>query len=72
MSFLVEMVVDCGEHGDEFLRGSYAAEPLHGLFSSLKRIERVLGPIVLPTASVQFLGMGKNFHRGTGGLKFVG
>lgn len=59
-------------YGDEFLQGSHAAEPLYGSFSSSKRQVRILGPIVESAASVLFVGVADDLHRGTVGSKFVG
>ena len=48
MSFLVEMVVDRGVDGDEFLQTSRSAEAQRGARSSSKRQVGILGAIVFP------------------------
>ena len=72
MALLVEMVVDGGMNGGEFLQTSHAAEPLHGPFSSSKRQVRILRPIVQPAARFLLVGVADVLHRRAIGSKFVG
>ena len=51
MAFVVEVVVDRGMDGGEFLQGLYVPEPGHCRFPSSKRLVRVLGPVVEPTTA---------------------
>lgn len=48
----VEVVVDGGLNGDEFLQSCRASETLHGPFPSSKRLMGVLGTIVQPSRGV--------------------
>ena len=50
-SFLVEVVVDGGMDGGEFLQTSHPPETLHGAFPSSERQVRILNAIVEPPAS---------------------
>ncbi len=53
-SFLVEMVVDGGMDGGEFLQTSHAPKTLHGAFASSKRQMRILDAVVEPPARLLF------------------
>jgi hypothetical protein len=50
-ALLIEMVVDGGMNGDEFLQTLHAAEPLHDSLRSSKQKVGILSPIVQPAAS---------------------
>jgi hypothetical protein len=56
-ALLIEMIVDGGMNGDEFLQTSHAAEPLHGLLPSSKRKVEILSPIVQPSVSFLLAGI---------------
>jgi hypothetical protein len=71
-ALLIEMVVDGGMNGDEFLQTSHAAEPLHGSLRSSKRKVGILSPIVQPAASFPLVGIADFLHRRTEGSQLVG
>ena len=48
MAFVVEVIMDRGMDGGEFLQGFYVPEPGHCPFPSSERLVRVLGPVVEP------------------------
>ena len=51
MSFVVEVVIDRGMDGGEFLQGLDVSEPRHRPFPPSERLVRVLGPVVEPTTA---------------------
>ena len=57
MALLIEMVVDLGMNRAEFLQRLHASKPLHGPFSSSKRLMRILGAIVEPTTGLPAIGV---------------
>ena len=63
MVFLIEMVVDLSMNGAEFLQRLRASKPLHGPFSSSKRLMRILRAIVEPTTDLVAVGVADLFHR---------
>jgi hypothetical protein len=71
-AFLMEMVVDGGMNGGEFLQTSHAAEQLLGSLPSSKRKVDILNPIVLPAASFLLVGIASFLHRHTEGSQLVG
>jgi hypothetical protein len=71
-AFLIEMVVDGGMNGDDFLQTSHAAEPFHGSLRSSKRKVGLLSPIVQPASSFPHAGIADLLHRRTVGLHLVG
>lgn len=48
----VEVIVDDGVNGDEFLQGNRPSESLHGPLSSPERLMGILGPVVQPSCSI--------------------
>jgi len=52
VAVLVEVVVDRGMNGGEFLQGLYVLEPRHRSFSSSERLVRILGSIVEPPTAL--------------------
>ena len=56
MSLMVEGVVDGGMDVEKTLRGSGRLEPLHLALSSLHRLMRILGTIVLPEPLLMRVG----------------
>jgi hypothetical protein len=52
MAVLVEVVVERGMGGGEFLQGLYVSEPRHRSFSSSERLVRILGSIVEPPTAL--------------------
>ncbi len=52
MAVLIEVIVDRGVGGGEFLQGLYMSEIRHRAFSSSERLMRVLGPIVEPSTAL--------------------
>jgi len=52
MAIEVEMVVNGGVHGNEFLKRGIASETLHGSLSSSERLMGVFGTIVQPARCV--------------------
>jgi hypothetical protein len=52
MALLIERVVHLSMNGAEFLQRLHASEPLHGVFSSSKRLMRMLRAIVEPTTDL--------------------
>jgi hypothetical protein len=69
---LIELVVDGGVSGDEFLQTSHAAEPLHGPLSSSEWQVRILRPIVHPAAGFLLVGIANILHRRAAGSELVG
>ena len=49
MAFEIEMIVDRGVDGGEFLQGLYVPELRHRSFSSVERLVGIFGSIVEPT-----------------------
>jgi len=72
MAFLIEVVVDGGMDGSEFLQTSHLSKALHGPFSSSKRQMGILGPIVHPAASFLLVGIADNLHGRAVGSELVG
>ncbi len=64
-SFHVEVVVNGGMDGDEFLQTSHTPETQHGPFSSSKRQLRVRDAVVEPPARPLFFGSAKLSERGS-------
>ncbi|GEM_PF-5461637 len=60
----VEIIVDRGVNGDEFLQTSHLSEAQHGTFSSSKWQARILGPVVQPTHSFLSVNIIDDLHRG--------
>ena len=71
MSFLVEMVVNRGVDGDEFLQSSPAPEPKHCTFSSSKRQVRILNPAIEPATCFLAICFAGDFQRSAIGPKLV-
>ncbi|MFT5273178.1 MAG: hypothetical protein ACI85V_003207 [bacterium] len=71
-ALLIEMVVDGGMNGGEFLQTSHAAEQLLGSLPSSKRKVGILNPIVLPAASFLLVGIADFLHRRTVGSQLFG
>src|SRR5271166_2580418 len=72
MTLLIEMVVDLGVNGAEFLQRLRASKPLHGPFSSSKWLMRILRAIVEPTANHLATGVADLLHRRGIGAKPIG
>ena len=71
MTFLIEMVVDRGVDGDEFLQTSHAPEAEHRTLPSSKRQVGILGPVVQPTTKLEFFNsIGGGFNGSTQHLIF--
>ncbi len=64
-SFLVEVVVDRGMDGGEFLQTSHAPESLHRAFASSKRQVRVLDAVVEPPSRLLRLERAQLSERGS-------
>ncbi|CUH41240.1 hypothetical protein RUM4293_00108 [Ruegeria atlantica] len=64
-SFLVEVVVDRGMDGGEFLQTSHAPETLHRALTSSKRQVRVLDSVVEPPARLLFFECTQFSERGS-------
>jgi len=56
MTFLIEVVVDGGMEGGEFLKAPHPPEAEHRPFSSSKRLMRVFRPVVQPPAGLLQVG----------------
>ncbi len=72
MTVLIEVVVDRGMDGSEFLQSLYISELRHRSFSSPKRLVRILGSIVKPPTAFLTLDDTHRFHRRAVGPKPVG
>ncbi len=64
-SFLVEVVVDGGMDGGEFLQTSHTPETLHRTFASSKRQVRILNPVIEPPARLLFFECTQLSERGS-------
>ncbi|GJL89843.1 MAG: hypothetical protein DHS20C03_35520 [Minwuia thermotolerans] len=56
MAIEVELVVNGGVNGDEFLKRSVASEPLHGSFPLSERLMGIFRPVVQPPGGVLATG----------------
>ncbi len=63
VAILVEVIVDEGMGGGEFLQGLYISELRHRCFSSPERLVGVLGPIVELPATDLRLSSTDHIHR---------
>ena len=63
VAILVEVVVDRGMGGGEFLQGLYVPEPRHRSFSSSERLVRILGSIVEPPTALLIGSIADYLHR---------
>jgi hypothetical protein len=63
VAILVEVIVDGGMDGGEFLPGLYISELRHRCFSSPERLVGILGPIVEPLATGLRRSMTDHIHR---------
>ena len=72
MAFVVEMVVDRGMEGAEFLEDVHPSKPQHGPLSALERLVGILGPVVQPATGVLDTGVADLLHRGAVRALFVG
>ena len=62
VAVVVEVVVDRGMGGGEFLQGLYFPEPRHRSFSSSERLVGILGPIVKPPTALLRRGIADYLH----------
>ena len=62
VAFLIEMVVDRGLDGNEFLQTSHTPETEHCSLSSSKREVRILCPVIFPAAHRLFISIADNLH----------
>ena len=72
MSFPVEMVVDRGVNGGEFLQSSRSSEPQHGALPPSERLMGVLGAIVQPAAGFLLVRVADDLHGSAVRSQFVG
>ncbi len=63
MAILVEVVMDRGMGGGEFLQGLYISELRHRSFSSPERLVGILGSIVEPPTALLIGGIADYLHR---------
>ncbi len=70
-SFLVEVVVDVGMDGGEFLQTSHAPETLHRAFASSKRQMRILDAVVEPPARLLFFERAQFYERSLVGSEAI-
>ena len=63
MMLLIEVIVDRGMDGGEFLQGLYIPEPRHRSFSSSERLVRILGSIVEPPTAFLIGSVADRLHR---------
>jgi hypothetical protein len=63
VAILVEVVVDRGMGGGEFLQGLYISELRHRSFSSSERLVGILGSIVEPPTALLIGGIADYLHR---------
>ena len=57
VAFVVEMVVDRGMDGAEFLKGVHPSKPQHSPLSSSERLVGILGAVVQPAARLVDTGV---------------
>ena len=72
VAVLVEVVVDRGMGGGEFLQGLYISELRHRSFSSSERLVGILGSIVEPPAALLIGSIADDLHRRSVRSKPVG
>ena len=65
MALVVEVVVDRGVDGGEFLQGLDVSEPRHRPFPTSKRMMRVFRPVVEPTTAGLGGRVTDHIHRST-------
>ena len=63
VAVLVEVVVDRGMGGGEFLQGLYISELRHRSFSSSERLVGILGSIVEPPTALLIGSIADDLHR---------
>ncbi len=63
VAVVVEMIVDRGMGGGEFLQGLYVPELCHRTLSSPEWLVRILGPIVEPAPTFLIGGIADDVHR---------
>ncbi len=63
VAVVVEVVVDRGLGGGEFLQGLYIPEPRHRSFSSPERLVGILSPIVEPPTALLIGSIADCLHR---------
>ena len=63
MTVEIEMIVDRGVTGREFLQGFYVPEFRHRPFPSSKRLMGVFRPVGQPTATLLVRGIPDHIHR---------
>ena len=63
VAILVDVIVDEGMGGGEFLQGLYISEHRHRCFSPPERLVEILGPIVEPPATDLRLSITDHIHR---------
>ena len=71
MTLQIEVIVDRGMNGSEFLKGLYVPEPGHCSFSSSEWLVRILGPVVEPPAAFLALCHPNSIHCGAIGAKTI-
>ncbi len=71
-AFLIEMVVNGGMNGDEFLQRSHPSETKHRALAPSKWLMIVFGAIVRPAAGFLALSVANFLHRRTEGSQLVG
>ncbi len=72
MAILVEVIVEGGVYGAEFLQALHLPEPQHRSFSSPEGLVQVLHPVVGPAADLLFVGVANLLHGHTVGAQTVG
>ncbi len=63
VAVVIELVMDRGVDGGEFLKGLHIPEPRHRPLSSSERLMRVLSPIVEPALALLRRGIPDRHHR---------
>ena len=63
MAFGIEVVLDVGVDGDEFLQRLHSSEPQHRSLSSSKRKVRIFRPVVLPPSHLLAVEIAQFAHR---------
>ncbi len=72
VAILVEVVVDRGMGGGEFLQGLYVPEPRHRTFASSERLVGIFCAIVEPPTTLLVGDVADCFHRRSVRAKAVG
>ena len=71
LALQVEMVMDGGMNGGEFLQTSHTTKAQHRPFSSPKRLMRILASVVQPAAGFLLVRIADDLHRSAIGTQLI-